>query len=163
MTQNESAVYLVLETLNIPYERFEHQEARTMLDCEMIDENINAAHCKNLFLCNRQGTQPYLLLVVGDKAFRTKDVSAQLGVARLSFGTAAQLNAVLGLTPGSVSPMGLINDLHKRTHVLVDRELSEWEKIVVHPNVNTASIILSTADLKRFLEYCGNEITYVDI
>jgi Ala-tRNA(Pro) deacylase len=159
----EVPVYEALAALNIPYERFEHDPAMTMEDCAVFDAGRDAAHCKNLFLCNRQGTQFYLLLVVGDKPFKTKDVSKQLGVARLSFGTPEQLSAMLSLTPGAVTPMGLIHDHARKVHVLLDRDVAQWETVIVHPNVNTASIVLKTAGLLRFLESRGNPVTYVEI
>lgn len=159
----ELPVYEALSALNIPYERFEHAAAMTMQDCDVFDAGRNAAHCKNLFLTNRQGTDFYLLLVVGDKPFKTKDVSRQLGVARLSFGTPEQLMDKLGLQPGAVTPMGLIHDHTRSVQVLLDRDVAKWETIIVHPNVNTASILLSTADLLRFLASRGNRVTYVDV
>ncbi len=159
----ELPVYEELHALDIPFERFEHDPAMTMEDCAVFDAGRDAAHCKNLFLCNRQGTQFYLLLVVGDKPFKTKDVSKQLGVARLSFGTPEQLQSMLCLTPGSVTPMGLIHDNDRAVHVLLDREVAQWNTVIVHPNVNTASIVLNTTDLLRFLQRRGNPVTYVDI
>ena len=159
----ELPVYAALDALAIPYERFEHGPAMTMDDCAIFDAGRDAAHCKNLFLTNRQGTSFYLLLLVGDKPFKTKDVSRQLGVARLSFGTPGQLEAMLGLLPGAVTPMGLVNDHTRTVHVLLDRDLLAWPRVIVHPNVNTASIVLSTPDLLRFLHERGNEVTYVDI
>ncbi len=156
-------VYEALHKLHIPYERFAHRPAMTMADCAVFDAEKNAAHCKNLFLTNRQGTQFYLLLVVGDKPFQTGRVSRALGVSRLSFGTPEQLLQTLGLTPGSVTPMSLLNDTAHKVHVLLDRDVADWENIIVHPNVNTASIVLKTADLLRFIEYCGSPITYVDV
>ncbi|MEL7601541.1 MAG: prolyl-tRNA synthetase associated domain-containing protein [Bacillota bacterium] len=159
----EIPVYEALAALDIPYERFEHDPAMTMEDCAVFDAGRDAAHCKNLFLCNRQGTQFYLLLVVGDKPFKTKDVSRQLGVARLSFGTPEQLSAMLSLTPGAVTPMGLIHDHARKVHVLLDRDVAQWDTVIVHPNVNTASIVLKTAGLLGFLESRGNPVTYVEI
>lgn len=159
----ELPVYETLQALHIPYDRFEHDPAMTMGDCAVFDAGREAAHCKNLFLCNRQSTQFYLLLVVGDKPFKTKDVSKQLGVARLSFGTPERLHAMLALTPGAVTPMGLIHDHARAVHVLLDRDVAQWETIIVHPNVNTASILLKTSDLLRFLQHHGNSVTYVDI
>lgn len=161
--EKESRVYEALQSLHIPYEHFTHGPAMTMADCEVVDAGKNAAHCKNLFLTNRQGTQFYLLLVVGDKPFQTKRISGQLGVSRLSFGTSEQLLHTLELMPGSVTPMGLLNDAAHTVRVLLDRDVADWENIIVHPNVNTASIVLKTADLLRFLEYCGNPVTYVDV
>lgn len=159
----ELRVYEVLDRLHIPYERFTHDPAKTMADYETLDAGKNAAHCKNLFLTNRQGTQFYLMLVVGDKPFHSSRISRSLGVSRLCFGSPEQLQYVLGLTPGSVTPMGLINDFEHKVHVLLDRDVASWETIIVHPNINTASILLKTEDLLRFLAHCGNPVTYVDV
>ncbi len=159
----ELPVYAALDKLDIPYERFVHGPAMTMADCTVFDAGKNAAHCKNLFLTNRQGTRFYLMLVVGDKPFQTKRISRALGVSRLSFGTPEQLKHALGLTPGAVTPMGLINDLGHEVHVLLDRDVANWERVIVHPNVNTASILLKTEDLLRFLQQRGNPVTYVDV
>lgn len=162
MDARELPAYEALDALSIPYSRYEHEAAMTMEDCDLFDEGKDAAHCKNLFLANRQGTSFYLLLVVGDKQFKTKDISRQLGISRLSFATAGQLKALLGLDPGAVTPLGLVHDAEKRVHVLLDREVAAWEDIIVHPNVNTASIILKTEDLLRFIHSRGNAVTYVD-
>lgn len=163
MDVREQPVYDALDALNIAYRRVEHPPAHTMQDCYLVDEGLGAVHFKNLFLCNRQGTDFYLLLLVGDKPFRTKDVSKQIGVARLSFANAQQLEQYLGLTPGAVSPMGLVNDVDRRVHVLVDRDVLKQGHVIVHPNVNTASILLSSADLMRFVESRGNALTFVTI
>lgn len=159
----ELPVYAVLDELAIPYERFEHDAARTMADCSVFDAGKQAAHCKNLFLTNRQGTRFYLMLVVGDKPFQTSRISRQLGVSRLSFGTAEQLMETLGVTPGAVTPMGLIQDTQHQVHVLLDRDIANWEDLIVHPNVNTASLILKTADLLRLIAHFANSVTYVEV
>ncbi|MDL2235265.1 prolyl-tRNA synthetase associated domain-containing protein [Christensenellaceae bacterium OttesenSCG-928-L17] len=163
MDAKEIPVYEALDALQISYERFSHPAAMTMQDCDVFDHGRGAAHCKNLFLCNRQGTVFYLLMLVGDKAFRTKDISHQLGVSRLSFASAEQLNEHLGLTPGAVTPMGLIHDHAGRVHVLLDRDIEQWDAVIVHPNVNTASIVLSNADFMKFLHSRPNELTLVDV
>ena len=103
------------------------------------------------------------MLVVGDKPFQTSRISHQLGVSRLSFGTAEQLMELLGVTPGAVTPMGLIQDTQHQVHVLLDRDIAGWEKIIVHPNVNTVSIILKTADLLRMIAHFKNPVTYVEV
>ena len=163
MHENEAPVYAALAALHIPYERYAHPAAMTMRDCAEYDIDRGATHFKNLFLCNRQGTVFYLLMLVGDKLFKTKDVSNQLGVSRLSFASADQLQEELGLTPGAVTPLGLINDHDASVHVLLDRDIASWEKAVVHPNVNTASIVLKTSDLLAFLAARKNPLTYVEI
>ncbi|MDD3919701.1 MAG: prolyl-tRNA synthetase associated domain-containing protein [Eubacteriales bacterium] len=163
MDERELPVYETLDKLSIPYERFSHAPAMTMADCNVFDADKNAAHFKNLFLCNRQGTVFYLLLVVGDKPFKTKDISKQLGVSRLSFSTPEQLYEVLRLTPGAVTPMALVHDSARAVTVLIDRDVLDWKSVIVHPCVNTASIILKTDDLMRFIAEMGNPTVQVDI
>ena len=159
----ELPVYETLDALGISYERIEHGEARTMYALVEVDAAMGADHCKNLFLCNRQGTVFYLLLLGGEKKFRTAEVSKQLGVARLSFASAETLDEYLGLEPGSVTPMGLINDHEHTITVLIDRDLRNAERIMVHPNVCTASICISGEDLFKFLASRGNPVVDVTI
>lgn len=156
-------MYAALNAQGIAYERFAHEAAMTMRDCEAYDQGRAAAHCKNLFLTNRQGTQFYILLIVGDKSFKTKYISKQLNVSRLSFATAEQLHEKLKLSPGAVTPMGLIHDVSREITLLIDRDITAWEEIIVHPNVNTASIILKTKALLEFLRTLGYSARYVDI
>ena len=120
--------------------------------------------CKNLFLCNQQKTQFYLLLIRGEKAFKTKDISHQLGVSRLSFGDAEHMEALLHIRPGAVSPMGLLFENAKGVRLLMDRALLAQPFLGCHPCVNTSSIRLAMSDfLERFLPAVGHEVTYVDI
>lgn len=143
----ETAAYDLLDKLGISYRRADHDAAETMEDCEEIDKLLGVVMCKNLFLCNRQKTDFYLLLMPGDKPFRTKDLSAQLGVARLSFASAEDMEAKLGLLPGSVSVMGLINDKVGEVRLLIDEELMSAEKFGCHPLVNTSSLTFTTKEL----------------
>lgn len=163
MDAREQAALDALNGLGIAYERFEHIAAMTMQDCEQIDREISAGHCKNLFLTNRQGTEFYLLLMSGDKQFSTKEISGQLGVSRLSFANERQLEDALGLKPGAVTPLGLIFDGKKAVKVLLDKDLLSCGTVCVHPCVNTASVALKFADLMRFIKSRGNELIYVDI
>ena len=143
----ETAAYDFLDKVGIKYRRADHDAAMTMEDCEDIDRELGVVMCKNLFLCNRQKTDFYLLLMPGDKPFRTKDLSSQLGVARLSFGSAEDMEAKLGLLPGAVSVMGLINDGAGAVRLLIDSELLEAESFGCHPLVNTSSLTFSTREL----------------
>ncbi|MEL7609177.1 MAG: prolyl-tRNA synthetase associated domain-containing protein [Bacillota bacterium] len=156
MDPRELPVYEALKALNIPYERIEHEDARTMEDLTAVDERAGVVHCKNLFLCDRQRANFYLLLLGANKKFRTAEVSKQLGVARLSFAEPEYLLERLGLLPGAVTPMGLINDPERLVTVLVDEDLEKEEAVLVHPNVSTASIRLSVKDLFRYLNERGN-------
>lgn len=143
----EVRVYDLLDALDIEYERIDHPAAMTMEACEEIDRVLNATICKNLFLCNRQQTDFYLLMMPGDKKFVTKDLSAQLGTARLSFGTPEYMEQFLDITPGSLSVMGLMNDADHRVQLLIDEDVLTGEYIGFHPCINTSSLRLRTADL----------------
>ena len=150
----EDAVYEDLDRLGIAYRRVDHEAAKTMEDCEAVDKVLGVRMCKNLFLCNRQATDFYLLLMPGDKPFRTKELSAQLGVSRLSFGSAEHMEACLGLLPGAVSVMGLRNDPEGRVRLLIDADLLQEAEIGCHPCVNTSSLKIATSDLlERFLPH----------
>jgi len=143
----EIRVYDLLDALCIEYERIDHPAAMTMEACEEIDRALDATICKNLFLCNRQQTDFYLLMMPGDKKFVTKDLSAQLGTARLSFGTPEFMEQFLDITPGSLSVMGLMNDADHRVQLLIDEDVLTGEYIGFHPCINTSSLRLRTADL----------------
>ncbi len=150
--KREVAVYDLLDKLGIEYVRVDHEEANTMEACEEIDRALGTAMCKNLFLCNRQKTNFYLLMMPGDKPFKTKDLSKQIGSARLSFAEAEFMEEYLNILPGSVSVMGLMNDKEQHVQLLMDKEVAEGENLGCHPCVNTSSLRLSMADLKgKFL------------
>lgn len=142
----EIRTYDFLDALGISYERVDHPAAMTMEACIEIDEALEAPMCKNIFLCNRQQTDFYLLMMPGDKPFRTKDLSAQLGVARLSFAPPEQMEAFLDITPGSLSALGLMNDREGRVRLLIDESLLTAEYVGCHPCINTSSLRISTSD-----------------
>ena len=121
--EKEMKVYDLLDSLGIEYGRIDHAPAMTMEACLEIDKALHAVICKNLFLCNRQKTQFYLLMIPGDKTFHTKEISSQIGSARLSFADASFMEEFLNITPGSVSVMGLINDTQNRVRLLVDEDV----------------------------------------
>lgn len=148
----EVKTYDLLEELGIPFFRTDHGPADTMEACNEIDACLGVLICKNLFLCNRQKTQFYLLMMPGDKPFKTKELSGQLGIARLSFGSPEDMERLLDLTPGSVSIMGLMNDPENRVQLLVDEDVLKGEWLGCHPCINTSSIKLRTRDvLERYL------------
>ena len=155
----------VLEYLKlngIPFSYTTHARVETMADCAAL--GLPAPHCKNLFLCNRQQTAFYLLMMPGDKKFRTKDLSSQLGCARLSFADERFLLEYLDIHPGSVSIMGLMNDKTHAVQLLVDRELLKDAFIGCHPCVNTSSMRIAREDLfGKFLEAVGHDYRIVDL
>ena len=160
----EIRVYDLLDRLGIAYDRTDHEAAMTMDDCREIDRILDTLICKNLFLCNRQKTKFYLLLMPGDKPFHTKDLSAQIGSARLSFAGAQEMAQYLDITPGSVSVMGLMNDTDNRVQLLIDRCVAECPVFACHPCVNTSSLRMRTRDmLERFLPAVHHAPILVDL
>lgn len=145
----EIRVYDFLDSLGIEYFRVDHEPAMTMEACEAIDAALGTAMCKNLFLSNRQETAFYLLLIPGDKPFKTKDLSSQLGVARLSFGKAEYMEKYLDILPGSLSVLGLMNDKENAVQLLIDEDVLCAERIGCHPCVNTSSLSISVKDLQE--------------
>ena len=143
----EIRVYDFLDRLGIEYMRVDHEHTDTMEACKGVDEVLDIFICKNLFLCNRQKTKFYLLMMPGDKPFKTKELSAQIGSSRLSFAGPEHMEEFLDILPGSVSVMGLMNDKDKRVQLLADRDLLEPEFFGCHPCVNTSSLKISTKDL----------------
>ena len=143
----EIRVYDYLDALGVEYERVDHAPAMTMEDCEQIDRVLCATTCKNLLLCNRQQTDFYLLLMPADKQFKTKELSAQIGTARLSFASAEYMEELLDITPGSLSVMGLMNDSEQRVELLIDGDVLAGEYIGFHPCINTTSMRVKTTDL----------------
>ncbi|MCB5713368.1 prolyl-tRNA synthetase associated domain-containing protein [Lactonifactor longoviformis] len=150
--QKEIRTYELLEKLQIPFQRIDHEPMYTIDACGEVDQVLGTEICKNLFLCNSRGTEYYLLLLPGRKKFITKEVSGKLGTTRLSFAGEAQMAEYLDLTPGSVSVMGLMNDTGCRVQLVIDREVKEQPSFACHPCINTSSIRMSTADLlEKFL------------
>ena len=147
----EIRVYDFLDKLGIQYQRIDHEAAMTMEACEEIDRALgdNTTICKNLFLCNRQETDFYLLLMPGDKPFKTKDLSAQIHSARLSFAKSEYMEKYLDITPGSVSVLGLMNDSEKKVQLLIDEDVMKEPYFGCHPCINTSSLKFTTEDLMQ--------------
>ena len=143
----EIRVYDFLDNLGINYERIDHEAAMTMEACAAVDEALGATICKNLLLCNRQNTAFYLLLMPGDKPFKTKDLSAQIGSSRLSFAAPEYMEQYLDITPGSLSILGLMNDKDKHVQLLIDEDVLQGTHIGCHPCINTSSLRLLTKDM----------------
>lgn len=154
----------LLETLRIPYRMVEHPAAGAMEDLVAVEERLGVRICKNLFLCNRQKTVFYLLLIPADKRFKTSVVSKLIGSSRLSFGEEDKLYELLGVRPGSITPLGLVFDEAHQVNLLIDREVLALEEIGMHPLVNTASLAMKTEDLmKVYFPFTGHEPQILDI
>ena len=149
--QKEIRVYDLLDSLHIPYQRIDHEAAMTMEACAAVDEVLGATICKNLLLCNRQCTEFYLLLLPGNKPFKTKELSKQIGSSRLSFAAAEYMEAFLDITPGSLSILGLMNDKENRVQLLIDEDVLSGEWIGCHPCINTSSLRIPTKAMLEIL------------
>ena len=162
--EKEIRVYDLLDSLGVKYQRIDHEAAMTMEACEEIDRTLSQGEedkvsiCKNLFLCNRQETDFYLLLIPGDKPFKTKYLSAQIGSSRLSFAKQEYMEKYLDITPGSVSVLGLMNDHEKKVRLLIDEDVLKDEYFACHPCINTSSLKIRTEDLKeKIIPAMGHE------
>ncbi len=162
--EKEERCYDLLDSLGIAYIRADHEHADTIEACHEIEKLLGCEICKNLFLTNRQMTEVYLLLMPGDKPFKTKLLSSQIGTARLSFASPEQMLHFLDITPGSVSVLGLMNDREKRVHLVIDRDLLKQEKIGLHPCINTSTLGMSTRDLlEKLLPALGVVPAFVEL
>ena len=163
-TAREDRCYALLDRLEVPFRRVDHEHADTIQACELVEALLGCRICKNLFLTNRQQTDFYLLIMPGEKPFKTKILSKQIGTARLSFGTPEQMEALLDTAPGSASVLGLMNDREHKVRLLVDRELLEEGYFGCHPCRNTSSLRLRTADVfEKLLPAMGHEPTFVEL
>ena len=154
----EIRCYDLLDSLNIDYQRIDHEPANTMEACAAVDEALQATICKNLLLCNRQCTDFYLLMIPGDKVFKTSVLSKEIGSSRLSFADPKYMGEFLDITPGSVSVLGLMNDKDIKVRLLIDEDVLKGEYIGCHPCINTSSLRIRTADMmERIIPAMGHE------
>ena len=162
--EREVRVYDLLDKLGIEYERTDHEEANTMEKCNEIDKILDTIICKNLFLCNRQQTEFYLLMMPGDKPFKTKYITKQLGCTRLSFAPSEKMLEYLDIKPGAVSIMGLMNDKDNKIQLVIDKPVVESETLGCHPCVCTSSLKFKTKDIiEKFLPAVHHEPIIVDL
>ena len=159
----ELAIYDRLDQLGISYVRVDHDHADTMEDCLLIEQTLGGKICKNLFLCNRQQTEFYLLMMPGDKPFKTKDLSPLLGCSRLSFADADHMDRYLRTIPGSVSALELLFDTEHHVRLVIDQDLLKEETISGHPGISTSTIRLAREDMLRYVESTGHSPTVIDL
>ena len=160
----EERVYDLLERLDVPFERVDHDAVGTIEGCAEIEKLLDIEICKNLFLRNSKGDQYYLLMLPGGKHLVTKDLAKKIGSTRLSFGTPEKMEEYLDINPGSVSVLGLMNDHGNNIQFLVDNDIKKWEYFGCHPCINTSSLKIKTADLfSKILPAVGHEPVFVDI
>ena len=160
----ETACYDLLDRLEIPFTRVDHEFADTIEACEEVEKVLGEKICKNLFLCNRQKTQFYLLMMEGEKVFKTKDLSKQLGVSRLSFADSEDMLKHLNITPGSVSVLGLMNDTENRVQLVMDKPIAECERFGCHPCINSSTLAIRMQDIfEKFLPEVHHTAIVVDL
>lgn len=159
----EERAYGALDALGIEYERMDHDPTYTMEVCKEIDKLMDMTACKNLFLCNKQKSRYFLVVIRGDKQFVTKNLSAQLKLPRLSFAHEDAMEEMLDVSPGSVSILSLINDTEGAVTLIVDRDIAAQEFFGCHPCVNTSSLKMKTSDIfGKFIPSTGHEPIFFD-
>ena len=163
MTAQEASVVARLNELAIPFTRHEHPPVATVDEASAHWAGIDATHCKNLFLRNQKGNRHYLVVLIASKKADLRAVADQIGDGKLSFASPERLMTHLGLTPGSVSPFGLINDHDHAVRVVLDRDFQASARLAFHPNINTATLTVAAADFQKFLDACGNTVQHVSI
>ena len=162
--ERELAVYQMLDRLGIGWQRWDHPAVATIEDCWEIGRRMGVPMCKNLFLCNRTHTEFYLLMMPGEKQFKTKEVSKQIPTSRLSFAEAEYMEQYLHISPGAVSVMGLMNDTGHHVKLLIDEPLLADEYLGCHPCVNTSSIKVKMQDvISIFLPATGHDYQVVHL
>ena len=163
MTPQEASVQTRLHELGIAFTRHEHPPVATVDEAVEHWAGIDATHCKNLFLRNQKGSRHYLVVLAASKKADLKAVADQIGDGKLSFASSERLMTHLGVTPGSVSPFGLINDREQAVRVVLDRDFQTAARLAFHPNINTVTLTVAAADFTTFLDACGNPVQHVSI
>ncbi len=156
-------LYKILKELNIAFSYYEHPAAPTIEEAKKYWVDLVATHCKNIFFRNHKGNRHYLVILEHTQDLAIHDLEKRLKQGKLSFASPKRMMKYLGLTPGSVSPFGLINDRENHTHVFLDENLRKSESISFHPNINTASLVIAFADFERFLKWTGNSYEYINL
>ncbi len=162
MTEKEK-VLKVLKNLSIPFEIFEHKALPTIEIAMEVWKDIDATHCKNLFFRNHKGNKHYLVILESNRALDIHDLEQRLKQGKISFASQKRMDKYLGVQAGSVSPFGLINDKDNHVHLFLDQNLQKAEKISFHPNINTASIVVSFSDFIKYLNSVGNSYEFIEL
>lgn len=156
-------LYKILEEINIPFEYCEHPAAPTIEEAKKYWKDLKATHCKNIFFRNHKGNRHYLVVLEHTNQLAIRDLEQRLKQGKLSFASPKRMMKYLSITPGSVSPFGLINDKENHVHIFLDENLKQSDTISFHPNINTASIVISYVDFERYLDWVGNGFEYVKL
>ena len=159
--RGDPKLYQLLNELDISYDYYAHPEASTVEEAAKYWKDLDAMHCKNLFFRNHKGNQHYLVILDYRQTLNIRDLEQRLKQGKLTFASPKRLMKYLGLTPGSVTPFGLINDSARHVHLFLDERLKHADHISFHPCINTASLVIAYSDFLRFLEHQGNTWEYV--
>jgi len=158
--KNMPDIYQILKKLNIQYTEHKHPAVYTVEEAERFRQGIDALHCKSLFIRNKKGDKNYLVIIRADKRLKLKALQEELKESRLSFASESRLKKYLGVTPGAVSPFGLINDSNQEVMVVIDNDIWRSQKVAFHPNINTITLVIKTTDFKKFLSGVRNQVRY---
>jgi Ala-tRNA(Pro) deacylase len=161
--RGQKELYTVLDELAIKYEYHEHPPLATISDAIVHWKDYDSGLCKNIFFRNHKGNRHYLVVLEHLRQLEIHDLEKRLKQGKLSFASDERLKKRLGLEPGSVSPFGLINDTEKNVHLFIDQKLQEFERLAFHPNVNTATLIISKTDFLKFLDRTGNTYEFIKL
>ena len=159
--RGQPELYNLFEKLSIQFEYHEHPPVATIEDAKIHWENYNSGRCKNIFLRNHKGDRHYLVILEYLRQLNMRDLEKRLRQGKLTFASDKRLKKYLGVEPGSVSPFGLINDTGKHVHLFIDQKLNEYERLTFHPNINTASLVISKTDFLKFLKCTGNTFEFI--
>ncbi len=154
--RGQKELYEVLGKLEISFEYHEHPPLNTIEDAIVHWKDYNSGRCKNIFFRNHKGNRHYLVILEHLRQLDIHDLEKRLRQGKLTFASDKRLMKYLGVEPGSVSPFGLINDTENHIHLFIDEQLNDFERLAFHPNVNTASLVISKSDFISFLEFTGN-------
>ena len=161
--RGQKELYELLEKLSIQFEYYEHPPLATIEDAKIHWKDYNSGRCKNIFFRNHKGDKHYLVILEHLKQLNIHDLEKRLSQGKLSFASDVRLKKYLGVEPGSVSPFGLINDTGKHVHLFIDEKLKDSERLTFHPNINTASLVISKADFLKFMAYTGNSFEFIKL
>ncbi|RLD35846.1 MAG: prolyl-tRNA synthetase associated domain-containing protein [Bacteroidetes bacterium] len=161
--RGQKELYTLFKELEIDLQYIEHPAVPTVEEAMKYWKGMDAVKCKNLFFRNHKGNRHFLVLLEHKQSLRIKDLEQILKQGKISFASEKRLDKYLKLTPGSVTPFGLINDSGNHVHVFIDKNLQNCGRISFHPNINTASIVVSFDDFIKFMDWTGNSYEFIEL
>jgi len=161
--RGQKELYKLFEKLSIQFEYHEHPPLATIEDAKIHWKSYNSGRCKNIFFRNHKGDRHYLVILEHLRQLNIRDLEKRLKQGKLTFASDQRLKKYLGVEPGSVSPFGLINDSEKHVHLFIDEKLNEFDRLAFHPNINTASLVITKSDFLKFLAHTGNSFEFIQL